>query len=191
MRRQINGINQQNNGEGSSKVNYDDLQKLIKTQTLSGVKYTDKWTSLPYNADYMNYISMDVMAKNDCCPDRGMIVYIVDKADLSIVLRDSNTKPSFDWGETVATISNNIIDIYTNNDFEVTSAKLTYYRYPVPVQFQNCPDITTGLPTGNVPCEFKDDVAEILVDSAVAILASDIESFNQMRRATDSVQVNT
>ena len=45
--------------------------------------------------------------------------------------------------------------------------------------------------TANQECEFKDDVAEILVDQAAAILAGDIESMNQYQRESQEVQKNS
>ena len=195
FRRQINGANQLQAGDGSTKVNYDDTQKLIKTVSVSGTNYPNTYpqgfeTDLIPD-DYLYYSSMYVMAKNDCCPERNITVYIVDKADLYVILRDDNKKPSFEWGETVAIIADNKFTIYTGGEFDITSIALTYYRKPVPVSFGGCVDITTGATTADVPCEFKDDVAEILVDNAVMILAADIESFNQYTRATSSVQINT
>lgn len=191
VRRQIGGYNQKQTGDGSSKINYDDTQKLITTVPLTGISYGDNWTSLPHPADYMNYSSLYGMGKNHCCPERNIIIYIVDKSDLYVILRDANKKPSFEWGETVAVMTDDTFVIYTGGEFEMTSVDLTYYRKPRPVKFQNCIDISSGLPTGDVPCEFKDDIAEILVDNAVATLAADIESFNQYTRANTSVQNNT
>lgn len=195
FRRQINGINQLQAGDGSNKMNYDDTQKLIKSIPLSGTSFSnDNPASFVTDAvpdDYLYYSSMYVMAKNDCCPERNITVYIVDKADLYVILRDDNKKPSFEWGETVAVISNNKFTIYTDRQFDITSIDLTYYRKPTPVSFLGCVDISTGLATPDVPCEFKDDIAEILVDNAVMILAADIESFNQYTRANTAVQNNT
>lgn len=194
FRRQINGINQLQSGDGSTKINYDDTQKLIKTVPLVGSVNTSPpagWVSVNLPNDYLYYASVYVMAKNDCCPDRNIVVYIVDKADLYVILRDENKKPSFEWGETVAILADNQMTIYTDNQFDISSASLTYYRKPVMVEFQDCINVTTGQPTGDTPCEFKDDIAEILVDNAVAILAADIESFNQYTRATNSVNNNT
>lgn len=192
VRRQIGGYNQKQTGDGSTKINYDDTQKLSTTVPLNGTGYDDNWVSVPYPADYMNYSSLYVMGKNDCCPDRNIIVYMVDKADLYLILRDENKKPSFEWGETVAFMAGDQFTIYTGGEFQVSSVTLSYYRKPTPVEFQNCIDVSTGIPAPiDVPCEFKDDIAEILVDNAVAILAADIESFNQYTRASTSVQSNT
>lgn len=195
VRRQIGGNNVTKSGEGSTRVNFDDIQKLIKTVPLGGTNFPlsdpPNWTSVDFPTDYLYYSSVYVMGKDDCCPDRNILVYMVDKADLYVILRDANKKPSFEWGETVAIMADNQMTIYTDGEFEVSTAAFTYYRLPTPVSFPNCVDISTGLVTADVPCEFKDDIAEILVDNAVAILAGDIESFNQYTRATNAVQSNT
>ena len=178
------------------------MQKLIKTVTIPGIVNTSSpanWTSISFDIldsanpkDYLYYNSAYVTAINSCCKDpRNIIVYIVDKADLYVILRDENKRPNFEWGETVGILANNALTVYTDNQFDIQSVSLNYYRKPQLVKFQNCINITTGQPTGDTPCEFKDDVAEILVDNAVAILAADIESFNQYTRATNSVQSNT
>ena len=73
VRRQIGGYNQKQTGDGSTKINYDDTQKLITTVALDGAGYSDNWVSLPHPADYMNYSSLYVMAKSDCCPDRNKL----------------------------------------------------------------------------------------------------------------------
>jgi len=191
VRRQINGINQLKNGEGSSKVNYDDIQKLIKTISLTGTASSTSWTSAAYPEDYLFFSSVYVTGKNDCCPDRNILVYLVDKADLYVILRDANKKPSFEWGETVAIMADNTLIIYTDGQFEISAVDFNYFRLPAAVSFLGCTDINTGLPSPEVACEFKDDIAEILVDAAVSILAGDIESFNQYTRANNSVQSNT
>lgn len=202
IRRQVLGVNQQKAGEGSTKVNYDDLQKLIKTVDITGTTITAapaSWTSIsfenldPVNQnDYLYYNSVYVTATNhECKTPRNILIYLVDKDDIYVILRDENKKPSFEWGESVGLLSDNKLIIYTDNEFTINSVSLTYYRKPTYVEFKNCIDIATGKYTNDVPCEFKDDVAEILVDNAVAILAADIESFNQYTRATTSVQSNT
>lgn len=191
FRRQISGINQRQQGEGTSKLTYDDTQRLSVTTQLPFETFTGYCDSGHYPDNYMFFDSIMVVAKNDCCPERDIVVYLIDKADLQVTLRDANKKPSFEWAETVATLADDVFTVYTNDEFVVTEMWLTYYRKPIPVSFENCVNVATGLPTADVPCEFKDDIAEILVDNAVAILAADIESFNQYTRATNSANQNT
>ena len=60
------------------------------------------------------------------------------------------------------------------------------------MQFAGCTNITTGaLYTVDQECEFNDDVAEVIVDNAVMILAGDIESVTQYQREQQAVQSNS
>ena len=53
-------------------------------------------------------------------------------------------------------------------------------------------NISTGqVYTSNGECELKDDICEILVDEAAAILAGDIESMNQYQREVQNAQRNS
>ena len=45
--------------------------------------------------------------------------------------------------------------------------------------------------TADQNCEFKDDIAEILVDETASILAGDIESMTQYQRSTQNAQRNS
>jgi hypothetical protein len=120
-----------------------------------------------------------------------MTVYFAEEGNLSQLLRDDNKKPSFEWAETFATLIGNDVNIYTNNDFEINSADLVYYRQPIKIQIQGCVDPYTNIQsTQNVECEFKDDIIEVIIDEAVAILAGDIESSNQYSRSTEGAERN-
>jgi hypothetical protein len=120
-----------------------------------------------------------------------MTVYFAEEGDLSLLLKDTNKKPSFEWGETFCTLIGRHINIYTNDDFNIESASLIYYRQPIKIQIQGCVDPYTSLQsTQNVLCEFKDDVIEVIIDETVSILAGDMESFNQFSRGTESSERN-
>ena len=59
---------------------------------------------------------------------------------------------------------------------------LVYYRRPVEVSIVGCVDPSTGLLSEvEQPCEFSEDVAELLVSEASAQLAADLESMNQVQ----------
>ena len=120
-----------------------------------------------------------------------MVVYLAEEANVNNLLRDAGKKPSFDWAETFATLKDNRVNIYTNKEFEIQSADLTYYRQPVKIQIQGCVDPYTGVQsTTDVQSEFKDDIIEVIIDEAVSILAGDIESGNQFSRGTETAERN-
>ena len=106
-------------------------------------------------------------------------------------MRDKAKQPNFEWAETFATLKGNGVNIYTNDEFEIQTADLVYYRQPVKIQIQGCVDPYTGVAsTTEVECEFKDDIIEVIIDEAVAILAGDIESGNQFSRGTETAERN-
>lgn len=189
-RRQLHGINVVKEGDEESTRRIDDLQVLLNTQPLS---VTDQQVLYSGNVpdNYLQWKRVDTYAQKDCCDKRRMVVYLAEEANVNQLLRDVAKRPSFEWGETFATLKNNLINIYTNNDFEVESAQLTYYRQPVKIQIQGCVDPYTGVQsTTNVQCEFKDDIIEVIIDEAASILAGDIESGNQFSRGSEGAERN-
>jgi hypothetical protein len=190
VRRQLHGTNAFKEGDESSNRRKDDLQRLLVLENLTlGKRDLYYEASLPGN--YLQWKRVDVYANKECCDKRKMVVYLAEEDDLSLLLRDKAKEPSFEWAETFATLMDNGVKIYTNDKFDIPNASLTYYRQPVRVQFLNCSDPYTGTAsTADVLCEFKDDIVELIIDDAVAIIAGDVESTNQYSRNSQSSERN-
>ena len=108
------------------------------------------------------------------------------------ILADPDRNPNFEWAETINTIIDSKIRIYTDGKFKVVNPVLTYYREPVPIKIVGCVDPNTGQEaTTEQICEFNDSVVELLIDETVAILAGDIEAFNQLSRSVQNIQRNS
>jgi hypothetical protein len=192
VRRMMYGLNQRREGTEISTGLTDDLRVIMKSVPLTSTNRTDYYdATIP--ADYLYYVRVDVYAKSKCCPDkRKMVVYEAEEANMGVLLTSNTKGPSFEWGETLSTLVGDKIRVYTNNEFEITDMALTYMRLPRPVQFLGCVNPSTGTAfTANQECEFKDDIAEIMVDAAAAILAGDIESMNQYQRESQEVIKNS
>jgi hypothetical protein len=191
-RRNLHGMNQKQEGDEQSKRRIDDLQILLTDLSLPFTKEDlyDSTPSLPEN--YFEWKRLSVDAKDECCDDlRRMVVYLAEQANVDQLLRDKNKQPSFPWGETFCTLQNNTVRVYTNNNFTVDDATLTYYRQPRHIEIAGCTDpYTQVLSTVDVECEFKDDIVELFIDEASKILAGDIESFNQQQIAQQEVESN-
>lgn len=189
-RRQLHGINITKEGDEQSTRRKDDLQVLLVTDSLNlfNKEYYFRGT-IP--ADYLQWKRVDVYAKKGCCDKRRMTVYLAEEGNLNQLLRDKAKQPNFEWAETFATLKGNGVNIYTNGEFEVQSTELIYYRQPIKIQIQGCVDPYTGVASAvEVNCEFKDDIIEVIIDEAVAILAGDIESGNQFSRGTETAERN-
>lgn len=190
-RRQINGMNVRREGDGSSVNAIDDLQTLLVSQSLSGTTFNEYFESDNIPSDYMHYKVLSVLAKNECCPEREMRTYLLSIDDVRFNYDDALRQPSFEWKETFASIGRNRIRVY-RKDFDITDVTLFYYRFPTPIRIAGCVDVNTGNTiTTNVDCEFDDDIAELILDECVSILAGDFDNFNQMQRNKNSSDSNT
>jgi hypothetical protein len=191
VRRQLHGSNLFKEGDEQSKRRVDDLQILLSTQDLKGVYEKMFFESTILPANYLEFKRVSTQAKSDCCPKRSITVYQAEEADADLLITDRFSKPSFEWAETFCTLFGNKVRIYTNGEFEVVEPKLIYYRKPISVKFNGCTDPETNtLVTADVPCEFKDDIVELLIDEAASILAGDIESINQYQREQQNPERN-
>lgn len=190
-RRNLHGNNLFKEGDEESKRRVDDLQVLVSDVNLT---LTDKglyYETVDFPTDYLEYKRVTAYAKNDCCGDRKMVVYLAEQDNVDALLRDEVKKPSFEWAETFVTMSGNRLQIYTNAEFTITKSSFIYYRQPRRIEILGVSNPYTGLvSTANVLSEFKDDIVELFIDSAASIIAGDIESFNQMQRTTQSVEQN-
>ena len=138
-----------------------------------------------------NLMGTNMTKTGDEANKRQMVVYLAEEANVDELLRDHNKKPSFEWAETFATVLGNKIKIYTNGDFDVEEAVLTYYRQPRKIQIIGTSDPYTGVvSTTNVECEFKDDLVELFIDECVKILAGDLEDVTANQIADNSVETN-
>jgi hypothetical protein len=190
VRRQLHGINIVKEGDEQSTRRIDDLQLLLGTINIPFVKADiSSYSDLPTN--YLQWKRVDIIAKKGCCEDRRMSIYLAEEGNLNQLLFDNAKKPSFEWAETFATLKNNKVNVYTNNDFDISSGALTYYRQPIRIEVLGCVDpYTSTQTTTEVICEFKDDIVELLIDEAASILAGDIESGNQFSRGTETAERN-
>lgn len=192
-RRQLRGSNIFQDGDEQSRRRIDDLQILLVDAPLpieNKAIYYQTVDELPDN--YLEYKRIDVEARDECCDNtHPMTVYLAEEDNRSQLLRDEHKKPSFEWAETFCTLIDNRARIFTNGEFELEKARLTYYRFPVYIQIEGCVDpYTQEVSTANVECEFKDDIVELLIDETVAIIAGDIESGNQFGRGTEAAERN-
>jgi hypothetical protein len=191
-RRQLVGTNILKQGDEQSKRRVDDLQILLNKSTLDLSKFDGYYeTTLDLPDNYMEFKRVHLSAFSECCTNKEMVVYLAEEANVPNLLRDYLKKPSFEWGETFMTLINNKLRIYTNNEFDLENIDLYFYRKPINIQIEGCVDPYTGLiSTTNVECEFKDDITEVLIDEACAIIAGDIESIAQVQINAQSGEQN-
>lgn len=191
-RRNLHGLNVKKTGDEQSKRRIDDLQVLLIEDNISFTKRDLFVESVVLPDNYLEWKRLSAKAEDECCADkRNMVIYLAEEANVDELLRDKNKQPSFAWGETFCTLKNNKVRVFTNNEFNIEEAKLSYYKQPIKIQIKGCIDPYTQVESiEDIESEFKDDIVELFVDEAVKILAGDIESFNQQQVATGQVENN-
>ena len=218
-RRQLHGNNMYKEGDEMSKKRIDDLQILLTDVGLTFIEFQDfiESTNGWFPEDYLEYKRITTEAYTKCCPiteiqdgeeniaaadehpnwvpiirsrGRTMTVYLAEEANVDLYMRDPLKRPDFEWGETYCTMQGNRIRVY-KRDFDLVNPILTYYRRPTEIQIEGCVDPYTLVTSGaEVTCEFKDDVVELIIDEAVAIIAGDIDNINQYVRGSASSEKN-
>jgi len=190
-RRNLHGNNLYKTGDEGSKRRIDDMQILLSEVNINLAKKDLYFESPTLPADYFEWKRISARSKTDCCDNRRMVIYLAEEANVDTLLRDQYKKPSYEWGETFCTLNGGKVRIYTNNEFDITNAKLTYYRQPRYIQIAGVVNPYTNLVSAvDVESEFKDDIVEVLIDEAAKIIAGDIESINQISIQDNSVENN-
>jgi len=192
VRRMLHGNNLYKEGDELSKRRIDDLQILLTELPLVGTSNDQYFQTTNFPpANYLEYKRVSTNAVTDCCPEpRSMTVYLGEVANVDLYLRDPLKRPDFEWGETFLTILNNTIRIYLR-EFTLSNPVLTYYRQPRGIEFAGVLNPYTGVVSAvDVISEFKDDIVEVILDDAAALIAGDIENFNQMQREQQSAERN-
>tara|TARA_R110000868_G_scaffold5681_6_gene33629 strand:- start:24843 stop:25547 length:705 start_codon:yes stop_codon:yes gene_type:complete len=191
-RRQLHGTNLKQTGDEQSKRRIDDLQVLLRDHPLDMEKKDGYYGSTNWPENYLEYKRVSIVGKTECCEaKKGWVLTLVEEANIDVILNDTLKKPNFNWRHTVVTLMNNVVKVWTNDEFEVPKATLTYYKQPRRIEIQGVSNPYTGIiSTADVISEFKDDIVEIYIDECVKILSGDIESMSSEQIADKSVESN-
>jgi len=192
--RQLEGINQTKTGAEGSIRRIDDLQYILTTVSPVFTDQGKYWQSSTFPADYLEWCRVDANAINPCdkCCPRPLVIFMGNEADVSIYLADVYRQPSYSWATTFATMIGSSFRIYTNDEFDIDTPLVTYYRNPRRIIFINSTDPYTGaISSVDVTCEFPDRITELIIDEAAAILSGDLENWTQKQSLQSSVEHNT
>jgi len=177
----INRLSHKNNlyktGLESTINRVDDLQILINSEPkiLSGNNKFDYFLTEPLPKDYLRYIRTYCSAKSDKCDNKDLKIYLQEESNLNTLLDNDFINPSFDWSETIGTIVENKLKVFTQNKFKINKVYLTYLRKPRNI------DITgyikqDGSSSTTINPELPDDIVEMSIDEACRILSGDMQN---------------
>lgn len=182
-RRQLHGGNVYREGDEETVRRVDDLQFLLKNKAMSGGNKGPYFETVTLPPDYMAHKRVTPTCSKGVCTSLTIRSTLVEEANVDEFLKDYNSQPSFDFEETFHTMIGNRIRVYHNGDFDIPEVLLTYYRLPVKIE-------VVDPAHKNDTWEWKDDIAEQLIDEAAKIIAGDIESLNQNALADKRTEGN-
>ena len=186
-------------GLDGSKKRYEDLQKLIENYEDHplDLELTDhklnQWTAslVTLTPAYMFYIDCYILANKGQCKNR--VVYLnrdlTKHADLSVLLNNTNYKPSFEYQETFNYIASDSISIFTDGTFTPTKLYISYMRYPKWIDKEGYIKLD-GTDSITQDCELKSYLEDELVDLAVQNLAMYTENISATQLAEYRIKTN-
>jgi hypothetical protein len=129
-----------------------------------------------------------VLADKGDCKSNPLVISQVKHGDINTVLKNSNTKPSFEYQEVPGTITGHRWQIFTDGSFTPKKLYLWYVRYPKQVDFEGYIHFD-GKPSTTINSELPYYLKEELVDIAVRNLALSTENQNAVQAS--SIRNNT
>jgi len=181
-------------GYESSRKRIDDLQVLkvndfpLKVKKSKELSYQSFYSSLKDAPDYMFYVTSHSIAKKNECQD-SIYNNLVREGELKTHYYDVNYNPSFEWRETLTTIGNDNIYVYTDGSFDILSIHLTYLRYPSKIDYEGYVKLD-GTSSTTVDCELPEYAKQDIVDLAVKFATHAVENFPMAQAAENRIIKN-
>lgn len=167
------------------KKRYQDLQFLVENPEdhplipVLSDRYLNRWTTLLANVSpqFMFYVDAYVLADKGPCKNNVLICNpdLVKHADIQLLLKNDNFKPSFEYQETIIDIASDELHIYTDGTFTPNVLYLTYIRYPKEIDQIGYIHFD-GSASIKQDCELEAYLKDELLDKAVEALAQYTEN---------------
>lgn len=137
--------------------------------------------SLPEN--YFDFIDLKVKASKDNCKNQLFKTREVRAEHAITYFTDVNLDPSFKYRETYYTIAENSAQVYKKN-FDIDSAELSYYRYPIQIELENPENPESNFKEGLL--DFDDKLINRIIFMTVALhkLSSDDPKYQAFKQET-------
>lgn len=155
-----------------SKLSTDELDELsdllMDNQSLTRLQKHQDHIDFELPSDYHSFASSFSEANRKKCK-KTLTNWKAKPQDIPALLRDDNNNPSFDFEETLLTVSGKKIKIYVS-DFDVKKVYLNYYRYPKDIDVEGYIKLD-GTQSKSVDPELPDlAVDEIINRCAIEIM---------------------
>lgn len=125
----------------------------------------------------MIYIDSYTLADKGDCSGRILYSNLVKHGDLTTLTRNNHYKPSFEYQESLVTISSGKLEVYSDGTFTPKEAHITYIRYPKKIDYEGYTDLE-GNPSTTQDSELPAYLEDELVDLTAALVMATLTSRN-------------
>lgn len=141
------------------------------------------YTSFSIPKTYFEFIDLRVFGGKDKCLNQEFRSREVKGENVSNLLVDAHSAPSFKFRETFYTIAKDAVQVF-KKDFDINSTEMSYYRYPVQVELED-PDNPESQ-FKDLQLEFDDKLINRIILSTVALheLSSDDPKYQAFKQET-------
>lgn len=130
-----------------------------------------------------------IVADKGSCKQHPLVVSLIKHGNISIVLNNSNTAPSFEYQEVPGVISGHRYQVFTDGTFTPSRFYLWYVRYPNKVDYEGYEHLDGSI-SKIVDSEFPYYMKEEITDMAVRNLAMMTENQSALQSSQIKIQTN-
>lgn len=186
-------------GLDAFKKRYQDLQFLVENfedhplDLTLGDKYMNKYIvnvgEATLKPHFMFYIDSYLLADKGSCINRVISCNpdLIKHADIQLLLKNNNFKPSFEFQETIVDIASDELHVYTDGTFTPKKLYLSYLRYPGQIDKAGYVKFD-GTDSVDKDCELEDYLKDELLDITVEKLAMYTENISAAQSAQNRIQ---
>lgn len=154
---------------------------LILNHKLQDSKKSKEFYSFELPKNYFDLSSAYALGSKGNCKGKKIDLPIeANNINVNLYLNDENTKPSFEYRESLFTIASGNINVYYT-DFGIDSTILSYYRYPKKLRLQD---------PNNPESDFDDSFDIDFDDKAINRIISATVSGFDLNNNSDRWQLN-
>jgi hypothetical protein len=172
-------------GNNSNQIN--DLQELLvvdKELELSEIKLNYNSYILPI--DNFEYVATKVNCNKE---DKANIIFVynIHPKEVNNYLHDEFSKPSFEWEESICTISENKLLVY-KEEFNIDKLYYSYYKKPKQIELAGYVKLEDGKLSQNINNEELSDVYQRqILDGVVKEIMREYENNNGFQLAQERI----
>lgn len=168
----------------------DDIDQLndllVDDVSLERVKIHRDHVEFELPDDFYSFSSAYCLASTEECKDRPLVVWNVKPKNARVLLLNENESPSFEYEETICSISNQKVRIYFD-DFQIEEAFLNYYRFAKDIDLEGYVKID-NTPSITIDPELSDAYVDEIINRCAAEIMRNVQNQEGFGFAKERIQ---